>query len=164
MLSFVHPFERGCRTLPAFPKMRFSPLKQFISPFWRLVLFLVLLPTLELLLLLYFFKTWVIPLMFVSGLIGVFLAYREGLHYWIEWNRQLDRGETPVLPVLHGVLILLAALFMILPGLLTSLFGLFLLFPITRAFVVSYLVLRFEAYRYQTRPGNVPPSSETIDV
>jgi UPF0716 family protein affecting phage T7 exclusion len=160
----MHPFERGVGHHQPFPKMRFSPLKKFISPFWRLVLFLVLLPTLELFLLLYFFRTWVIPLMFVSGLIGVFIAYREGLHYWIELNRHLDRGETPVLPVLHGILILLAALFMILPGMLTSLFGLFLLFPLTRAFVVSYMVLRFEAYRHQTRPGNVPHSSETIDV
>jgi len=102
--------------------------------------------------------------MFGSGLIGVFIAYREGLHYWRECNRQLDRGETPVLPVLHGVLILLAALFMILPGVLTSLFGLFLLFPITRAFVASYLVLRFEVYRHQTRQGNDPHSPNTIDV
>ena len=144
--------------------MRFSPLRKLVSPFWQLVLFLVLLPTLELLLLVYFFKKWVIPLMFVSGLIGVFIAYREGLYYWRELNRQLDRGETPVLPALHGVLILLAALFMILPGLLTSLFGLFLLFPITRAFVASYLVLRFEAYRHQTRQGNAPHSPDIIDV
>ena len=102
--------------------------------------------------------------MFVSGLIGVFIAYREGWHYWREFNQQLDRGKTPGLPVLHGVLILAAALFMILPGLLTSLFGLFLLFPITRALVVSYLVLRFEAYRHQTRQGNAPHSSDIIDV
>jgi UPF0716 protein FxsA len=134
--------------------MKFFPFKKFISPFWRLVVFLVLLPTLELLLAIYFFKMWVILLMFVSGLIGVFIAYREGWHCWRELNRQLDRGETPVLPALNGVLILLAALFMILPGLLTSLFGLFLLFPITRELVASYLVLRFEAYRHQTRQGN----------
>jgi UPF0716 protein FxsA len=86
------------------------------------------------------------------------------LRYWIELNQQLDRGEMPTLPVLHGTLILLAALFMILPGLLTSLFGLFLLFPLTRSFVVSYLVLRFEAYRLQTRQGNAPHSPEIIDV
>ena len=102
--------------------------------------------------------------MLVSGLIGVFIAYREGWHYWVEWNQQLDRGEPPTLPVLHGVLILLAALFMILPGLLTSLFGLFLLFPLTRTFVVSYLVLRFESYRFQTRQRNSSRSPETIDI
>jgi len=145
--------------------MRLTLLKKFISPFWRLVLFLVLLPTSELLLLIWLVHTWAILLgMFVSGLIGVYIAYREGLHYWIELNRQLDHGETPVLPVLHGVLILLAALLMILPGILTSLVGLFLLFPITRAFVASYLVLRFEAYRLQTRHGNAPHSPNIIDV
>ena len=144
--------------------MRFSLLKTFISPFWRLVLFLVLLPTLELLLLIYLLKMWVIPLVFVSGLIGVLIAYREGWYCWRELNLQLDRGESPMLPALHGVLILLAALFMILPGFLTCLFGLFLLFPITRALVVSYLVLRFEAYRYHIRQGNAPHSPDIIDV
>jgi len=144
--------------------MRDSFLKKFVSPFWRLVLLLVLLPTLELFFSIYFFKMWVIPLMFVSGLIGVFIAYREGRHCWKDLNRQLDRGETPVLPALHGILILLAVLFMILPGLLTSLFGLFLLFPITRALVVSYLVLRFEVYRRQTRQENSSHSPDIIDV
>ena len=150
--------------------MRLNPFKKIISPFWRWALFLVLLPILELFLLLnlpvsgFFGQGLTLSSMFVSGLLGVLIARREGLRYWIELNQQLDRGEMPTLPVLHGTLILLAALFMILPGLLTSLFGLFLLFPLTRSFVVSYLVLRFEAYRLQTRQGNAPHSPEIIDV
>jgi UPF0716 protein FxsA len=147
--------------------MRINPLKKIISPFWRWALFLVLLPILELFLLLNFFVfgQWLtLVSMLVSGLLGVLIARREGLRYWVELNQQLDRGETPTLPVLHGVVILLAALLMILPGLLTSLFGLFLLFPLTRSLVVSYLVLRFEAYRFQNRQGNAPHSPETIDV
>ena len=145
--------------------MRFNPFKKIISPFWRLIFFLVLIPILELFLLLLLFSHWLILLgMFVSGLFGVFIAYREGLRSWIELNRSLDRGETPTLPALHGVLILSAAFFMILPGLLTSLFGLFLLFPLTRSFVVSYLVLQFEAHRLRTRAGSPPHSPEVIDI
>ncbi|MDR0327330.1 MAG: FxsA family protein [Planctomycetaceae bacterium] len=147
--------------------MRLYPFKKSFSPFWRWALFLVFLPILELFLLLNFFVwgQWVtLSSMLVSGLLGIFLARREGLRHWIELNKQLDRGETPTLPVLHGIVILLAALLMILPGLLTSLFGLFLLFPLSRAFVVSYLVLRFESYRHQTRQSNTPSSPEIIDV
>ena len=148
-----------------YPKMRFLSLNKVITPFWRWALFLVLLPILELFLLLYFVgNLFTLLSIFVSGLIGMYIAQRKGLHYWIELNRQLDNGETPTLPVLHGVLILLAALFMILPGLLTSLFGLFLLFPLTRSFVVSYLVLQFESYRLRIRRGNVPHSPDIIDV
>jgi UPF0716 protein FxsA len=132
--------------------MRFYPLKKIISPFWRWALLLVLFPALELFLLLYFCYQWFVLLsMFVSGLLGVFIARREGLRCWIELNQQLDRGETPTVSVLHGALILLAAMLMVLPGLQTSLFGLFLLFSLTRSFVVSYLVLRFDAYRLQAR-------------
>ena len=146
-------------------KMRLKFFKKFISPFWRWALFLVLIPILELFLLLCFCYMWTILLgMLVSGLLGVLIARREGLRYWAELNRQLDGGEIPTLPVLHGVLILLAALFMILPGLLTSLLGLFLLFPLTRSFVASYLLLRFEAHRLQTRQGNFPHPPDTIDV
>ena len=145
--------------------MRFKFLKKIISPFWRWALYLVLIPILELFLLLSFIGTWLTLLsMLVCGLLGVFIACRTSLYYWTELNRQMDRGETPTLPVLHGVLILSAVLFMILPGLLTSLLGLFLLFPLTRSFVVSYLMLQFEAYRLRTRQGNAPHSPEIIDI
>ena len=144
--------------------MRFPSFKKIITPFWRWALFLVSLPVLELFFLLYFGTLLTLLSMFVSGLIGLFIAQREGLHYWIDLNRQLDRGETPTLPVIHGVLILLAALFMILPGLLTSLFGLFLLFPLTRSVVVSHLVMQFETYRQRSQKGNAPHSPEIIDV
>ena len=145
--------------------MRFNPFKKLISPFWRLAFYLVLIPLLELSILLFFFGTWITLLsVLVSGLLGVFLAHREGVRSWIELHRCLDHGETPTLPVLHGVLVLSAALFMILPGLLTSLFGLFLLFPLTRSIVVSHLVLQFEAQRLRNRKGNVPHSPEIIDI
>ena len=145
--------------------MRFSFFNKIITPFWSWALFLILLPVLELFLLLYFVgKLLTLLSIFVSGLIGVFIARREGLHYWIDLHRQLDRGETPTLPVLHGVLVLLAAMFMIFPGLLTSLFGLFLLFPLTRSIIVSHLVLQFEAYRLRVRKGDTPHSPDIIDV
>ena len=145
--------------------MRLISLKKIISPFWRWALCLILLPILELFLLLCVWWQWLILLsMLVSGLLGVFIAWRVGGHYWVELNRQLDRGEIPTLPVLHGVLILAAALLMIMPGLLTSLVGLVLLFPFTRFLVVSHLVLQFEAYRLRTREGNADRSPEIIDV
>jgi UPF0716 protein FxsA len=147
--------------------MRLNSLKITISPFWRWVLFLVLLPILELFCLLVVFERWwwfILLSMLVSGLFGVLIAWREGVHYWTELNRQLDRGEMPTLPVLHGVLIMSAAFLMIMPGLLTSLVGLLLLIPFTRFFVVSHLVLQFEAYRLRTRKGNADHSPEIIDV
>jgi UPF0716 protein FxsA len=145
--------------------MRLHFLKKIISPFRQWALFLALTPMLELFLLLFFFGLWLTLLsMLISGVLGVFLAQREVSRHWIELNQQWDRGETPTVPALHGGLILLAALFMILPGLLTTLFGLLLLFPLSRTFIVSYLVLRFEAYRLHARQTNAPHSPDIIDV
>ena len=147
-----------------------SLFKKILSPFWRLVFLLVVIPMLEVFFLIHFLGEWLTLLsMFLSGLLGVFLAYREGWRYWHEMNQRLDRGESSAQPALHGVLIIMGALFMILPGLMTSLFGIFLLFPMTRSLVMSYLVLRFEAHRHQARRGNTPRgdtphSPEIIDI
>ena len=126
---------------------------------------MVLLPILELFLLLAFFGQWLTLLsMFIGGVVGMYLAHREGTKHWIELNKYLDRGESPTIPIINITLVVVGALFMILPGLLTCLFGLFLLFPLTRFLVATHLVLQFESYRLRTQRGNVSPSPEIIDV
>lgn len=144
--------------------MQFYPLKRIFSPFWQSALLLVLLPILELFLMLQLIGKWfTLSSMLVGGLIGVFMARRECLRHWIELNQLLDRGEAPTVPFLNGVLVLLGVLFMILPGLLTCLFGLFLLFPLTRFLVVTHLILQFDSYRLRTRKKNAS-APEIIDV
>ena len=145
--------------------MRLFSLKKFISPFWRWALFLVSLPILELFLMLHFIdQTLTLLSMFVSGVIGILIAYRTGSRCWAELNRQLDCGESPMLSIFHGVLILLATSFMVSPGLLTRLIGLVLLCRIPRSFIVAYLVLHFEIHRLQTHRQDAPHSPEVIDI
>jgi len=145
--------------------MRFNPFRRAAFRFWRTALPLVLMPAAELALLLYFFGILFTLLnVLIGGLFGAFLARRQGVRCWMEFNRQLDHGETPTVPVLSGVLILLAVLLLILPGFLSGLAGLVLLFPPTRAFVISYLVLYFEAHRLQKRKREAPSAPEVIDI
>ena len=145
--------------------MRFNPFNKATFRFWRMALPLVLIPVAELALMLYFLSDWLTLLsVLVGGLLGAFLAYRQGTRCWIEFNRQLERGETPTGPAINGVLILLAAFLLILPGLLSSLVSLVLFFPLTRTFIASYLVLCFEAHRLQTRKRDAPQSPEIIDI
>jgi UPF0716 protein FxsA len=143
--------------------------------FWRLVLIFILLPALDLLGLLFCsnmfgllgFVLTVIAIV-GSGLLGAFLARYQGLRCWIEFNRQLDRGESPTSAALHGILIFLAAVFLIFPGLLTDFLGLMLLIPPIRSLLISYLQLRFEKYRAGTnprpRPNQPNPNNDVIDV
>lgn len=145
--------------------MRFNPFNKAAFRFWRTALILVLIPVGELALMLWFLgQPFTILSVLAGGLIGAFLARRAWVRCWIELNRQLDRGETPTVPVLNGVLILLAALLLILPGLLTSLVGLVLFLPLTRTFLVSYIVLSFEAQRLQTRKKDDSLPPEVIDI
>jgi UPF0716 protein FxsA len=145
--------------------------------FWRLILIFILLPALDLLGLLFCsnmfgllgFVCLVIAII-GSGLLGAFLARYQGLRCWIEFNRQLDRRESPTATVLHGILIFLAAIFLIFPGLLTDFLGLMLLIPPIRSLLISYIRLRFEAYRTQTnkhsyqQPYQQPDQNDVIDV
>jgi len=145
--------------------MRFNSFNKASFRFWRTALILVSIPVVELALMLYFLSNWFTVLsVLIGGLLGAFLAHRAGASCWIEFNRQLDRGETPTVPTLNGVLIFLAALLFVLPGLLTSLVGLVLFFPLTRTFIISYLVLHFKTHRLQTRKRDDSQSPETIDI
>jgi len=145
--------------------MRLPLFRRVPFRFWQTALPLVLLPVAELALLVYVFKElFTILTVLVCGLIGAFLAHRTGVRCWIELNRQLDRGEMPTVPALNGVLILLAAFLLILPGLLTSLIGLVLFIPLTRTFIISYIVLRFNAQRLQTQQRNATSPADIIDI
>jgi UPF0716 protein FxsA len=145
--------------------MRFNPFNKAAFRYWRTALILVLIPVLELGLLLLLFNKWFVVLsVLIGGLLGAYLAHRAGVRCWIEFNRQLDRGEIPTVSALNGVLILVAALLLTLPGLLTSLFGLVLFVPLTRTFIISYLVLFFESHRLQTQQKDTPSSPEIIDI
>ena len=145
--------------------MRFRLFNKATFRFWRTALMLVLIPAAELGLLLHFFGSlFTVVSVLVSGLLGAFLAHRQGTRCWIELNRQLDGGEMPTVPVLDGILILLAAGLLVLPGLLTSLVGLVLFFPLIRTFIVSYMVLHFNAQRLRTRKQHTPSTPEIIDI
>jgi len=147
-------------------KMRFNPLNKAAFRFWRTALPLVSIPVVELALMLSIFPGTLFTLisMLIGGLLGAFLARQTGVRCWIELNRQLDRGETPTVPALNGVLILLAALLLTLPGLLTSLIGLVLFLPLARTFIISYIMLQFEAQRLHTRKREPPSQQEIIDI
>ena len=148
--------------------MRLFPQKSIIIPLWQWVLFFVLLPVFDLFLFYSLFGIWLTVLsMFVFGLLGVVIAYPLVLYYWEELNRQLDRGETPTLPTLHIVLILVSVFFMVLPGMITSIIGLLFIFPLSRSFVVLYLWLQIKALRMQsgqTPAGKAAHSPEVLDV
>jgi UPF0716 protein FxsA len=115
----------------------------------RLFLLFTLLPLAELAILVWIHSVtnWVVTLavLFVPGIIGVWLVRREGLRCWREARQQLARGEPPAAPVLDGLLILVAAVLLVTPGVLTDLAAIVLLIPPVRRSIRRSLSNRLQA-------------------
>jgi len=107
---------------------------------WLLPLFFVI-PLIELYLLLWtgskigFWPTVASTL--AAALLGSYLAKREGLKVWREWQQALNELRPPAQGVIDGILVLVGAALLIAPGFLTDIIGLVLLFAPTRRVVAS---------------------------
>lgn len=105
--------------------------------FLRLLALFVVLPAVELALLVQvdrligFWPT--IGLILATGVIGSYLAKREGMLVWRRFREQLARGGLPQNELLDGVIILVAGALLITPGVLTDVVGFLGLIPFTRA-------------------------------
>ena len=73
-----------------------------------------------------------ILLVIFTGVLGAFLAQREGIRTLQTIQSVMARGEMPGEPLLDALLILVAGFVLITPGILTDLLGFLLLLPATR--------------------------------
>lgn len=98
---------------------------------WLLLLF-ILVPTIELALLIYsgqligFLPT--ISIILLTGFVGAYLAKRQGLKAWNDFNKRMSHGEPPGDAMIDGLCILLGGILLVVPGYVTDLFGFLLLF------------------------------------
>ena len=71
-------------------------------------------------------------LIFGTGILGAYLARLEGFRILYRIQRDIASGKIPNEQLFDGLLVLIAGLVLITPGLLTDIVGLLLLFPPTR--------------------------------
>jgi UPF0716 protein FxsA len=130
------------------------------------MLLLILVPVIELAVFWFFSYMFglviTIILVFSISAVGIFLSKRQGTSCWIEFNRQVDNGETPKFPAMNGMLILFAAALLIVPGLLSDFCGILLLFPFVRTIIIEHLTLQFEKYRKKTKYKNDNNNSDNV--
>ena len=93
-------------------------------------------------------------LVIITGVIGSWLAKREGLMAWQKFQTALADGRMPSREIQDGLMIVFAAALLLTPGLLTDIVGFMLLIPIgrdvIRKFVLSKLFRGFGAVHLQT--------------
>lgn len=115
---------------------------------WLLLLFIVV-PLTELALLLRIGDAIglgpTIALVILTGMLGWWLAKREGLRTWLKIQSELNQGRLPGNHLVDALLILVAGAVLITPGVLTDAVGFLLLIPPVRSMVRNALKKRFQS-------------------
>lgn len=114
----------------------------------RLFLLFTLVPVVEIVLLVWIAnRTSVLAVLaFVvgTGILGAWLARRQGFQTLRRISADLEAGRAPAQSMLDGLLVFIAAVLLVVPGLLTDLVAILLLFPPSRRVVKSLLGRRMQ--------------------
>jgi UPF0716 protein FxsA len=111
-----------------------------------LILLFIIVPALEVTLLVassHWIGIWPTFLMIIApGIIGAYLAKKQGIAVLREVQYRLSRGQMPTESLLDGGCILMGGILLLTPGYATDIIGFLLLFPITRK-IVTYWFLKW---------------------
>ncbi|KGP90833.1 exlusion protein FxsA [Pontibacillus chungwhensis BH030062] len=101
-----------------------------------LLLFILVVPALEIGVLVWAGNLvgpwWVILLIIATGILGAFLAKRQGMETLNRARDNVQRGMVPQEEIFDGICILIGAVVLFTPGFITDAIGFILLLPITR--------------------------------
>lgn len=86
-----------------------------------------------------------ILLLIISGLAGILLMRFAGFATAWRARERLARGELPEREMLQGLMLALGGGLLFLPGFLSDIFALLVIFPVTRRWLLSLVNKRFEA-------------------
>lgn len=81
-------------------------------------------------------------LIVATGLIGAYLAKRQGMETWKKAQEQIRYGMMPGNEIIDGICIFIGAALLLSPGLISDIMGLILVFPPTRN-LLKPTVIRF---------------------
>lgn len=95
-----------------------------------------------------------IVLVIISGFLGAWLARMEGMNTLMRVRTNMQQGVMPTEDLLDALIIFLAGVVLITPGLLTDAMGLLLLWPVTRNRFKQFLRRKFDEWT----------SNNTIDI
>ncbi len=113
----------------------------------RLWLLFVVVPLVELAILIWigqWIGAWAtIGAVILIGATGAWLAKHQGLRTWSRLRESLSKGAMPGTELLDGLLILIAAVLLITPGVLTDIAALLLFVPAVRTFLKRRLTEYF---------------------
>ncbi|MCD0460411.1 FxsA family protein [Roseiconus lacunae] len=114
---------------------------------FRLLLLFIFVPLVELYLLLQLADATSAGATFLiviaTGVLGSYLAKREGLMAWQKFHAALGEGRVPSREIQDGLMIVFAAALLLTPGLITDAVGFLLLVPVGRDLLRKTVLARY---------------------
>ena len=95
----------------------------------------------------------VIAFVFASAILGILLMRMQGLSAMRSINRDMREGRAPEQGLMDGVLVVIGAVLLIVPGFITDFFGLLLMLPPVRKALWAFVRSRIAVTRFDTRGG-----------
>ena len=83
-----------------------------------------------------------LALLVLDSLLGAWLLRSQGRATWRRFQTTMEAGRIPHREVFDGVLVIFGGAFLITPGFITDIIGVFLLLPPTRALFRRWLIRR----------------------
>ena len=83
-----------------------------------------------------------LALLVLDSLLGAWLLRSQGRATWQRFQTTMEAGRIPHREVFDGVLVIFGGAFLITPGFITDIIGVFLLLPPTRALFRRWLIRR----------------------
>jgi UPF0716 protein FxsA len=85
-----------------------------------------------------------VALVVFTGVAGAILARQQGFMILMQIRRDMDQGRMPAPRLIDGVMVLVAGVLLVTPGLITDIVGFLLLMPPVRAALKLYIRRRIE--------------------
>jgi len=85
-------------------------------------------------------------LIILTGIIGAYLARLEGFRVLFTIRHKMSVGQLPAVELVDGLIILIAGVLLITPGIITDCFGFLMLFRPSRARLRMWLKEKFSAH------------------
>ena len=95
-----------------------------------------------------------ILLIFTTAIVGVYYAKYEGLNTLKSGFEQIRKNKAPTFEMLSGAAIAFAALLLIIPGFATDIIGFFIIFPVSRKFLLEKIFVKFKNKKDETEKNN----------
>lgn len=91
-----------------------------------------------------------LALVILTGFVGAYLARMQGMQTMLRVRSQLQQGIMPAEDLIDAVIIFVAGIVLLTPGLLTDIAGLLLLFPTSRFYFKRWLRRKFDRWIQKT--------------